>query len=171
MRNLVLVLVFGLVSTLNVLGQSDSDRQVVLNSLNNSRMDSILNYVTPTYANHKKYVSRMLDVLYAKDFNVILGMVKTKGFNGLYYLNEYDGIDLKGNTSSDSIVNVLNEFVKNLPKNKSKVVMKIEELQALNDDVVLEEYTYIKNGTTYFIRFGFSNTQMSGMYVNIHSKY
>ena len=78
MRNLVLALV--LVSTLNVLGQSDSDRQVVLNSLNNSRMDSILNFVTPTYANHKKYVSRMLDVLYAKDFNIILEMVKTKGF-------------------------------------------------------------------------------------------
>jgi hypothetical protein len=153
------------------LGQTDSDRQVILNSLNNSILDSILNYVTPTYANHNKYVSRMLDVLYAKDFDVILGMVKTKGFNGLYYQNEYDGIYLNGNTSSDSIVNVLNEFVKNLPKNKSKVVMKIEKLQALNDNVVLEEYTYTKNGTTYFFGFGFSNTQMNGMYVNIHSKY
>jgi len=170
MRNLVLVLVFGLVSTLNVLGQTDSDRQVVLNSLNNSRMDSILNYVTPTYANHKKYVSRMLDVLYDKDFNVILGMVKTKGFNGLYYLNEYDGIDLNGNTSSDSIVNVLNEFAKNLPKNKSKVVVEITELLD-NDYSVFEEYTYTKNGTTYFIRFVFANTQMNGAYLNIHSKY
>lgn len=113
----------------------------------------------------------MLDVLYAKDFNIILGMVKTKGFNGLYYLNEYVGIDLNGKTSSDSIVNVLNEFVKNLPENKSKVVMKIEELQALNDDVVFEEYTYTKKGTNYFFRFVFTNTQMNGAYLNIHSKY
>lgn len=169
MRNLVLV--FGLVSTLNVLGQSDSDIQVVLNSLNNSRMDSILNYVTPTYANHKKYVSHMLDVLYAKDFNVILGMVKTKGFHGLYYVNESDAMDLNGNTSSDSIVNVLNEFVINLPKNKSKVVVEITEILANNDKAVFEEYTYTKNGTTYLIGFVFTNTQMNGAYLNIRSKY
>ena len=71
---------------------------------------------TKVFANHGKYKNHLLDILYSKKLDIIVDMVKTKGFTGLYYLNDYDGVDLKSNVSSDSITNVLNKFTKDLPK-------------------------------------------------------
>ena len=98
-------------------------------------------------------------------------MVQTKGFTGFYYLNEYDGVDLKSNTISDSIYNALNSFVNDLPKDRTKVKEYIGESSFLSELTSFEEYTYIKGGKTYFIRFVYINAQMNGIYLNIHSKY
>jgi hypothetical protein len=98
-------------------------------------------------------------------------MVKTKGFNGFYYLKEYYGVDLKINTPPDSIYNSLNDFAKDLPKNRTKVNVSISESSFLSELTSFEEYTYIKGETTYFIRFVYINAQMNGIYLNIRSKY
>jgi hypothetical protein len=126
---------------------------------------------TKVFANHSKYKNHLLDILYSKKLDIIVDMVKTKGFTGLYYLNDYDGVDLKSNVSSDSITNVLNKFTKDLPKDRTKVKVDINESNFLSEVTSFEEYTYIKKNTTYFIRFVYINAQMKGIYLNIHCKY
>jgi hypothetical protein len=98
-------------------------------------------------------------------------MVKTKGFTGLYYLNEYYGVDLKSDTPTDSISNVLNVFVKDLPKDRTMVKVYTNDSSFLTEVTSFEEYTYIKKDKTYFIRFVYINGQMNGIYLNIHSQY
>ena len=126
---------------------------------------------TRVFANHNKYKNHLLDILYSKNHNIIVDMVKTRGFNGFYYLNEYYGVDLKINTPVDSIYNSLNDFAKDLPKNRTKVNVYISESSFLSELTSFEEYTYIKGETTYFIRFVYINAQMNGIYLNIRSKY
>jgi hypothetical protein len=126
---------------------------------------------TQVFANHNKYKNHLLDILYSKKLNIIVDMVKTKGFNGFYYLKEYYGVDLKINTPPDSIYNSLNDFAKDLPKNRTKVNVSISESSFLSELTSFEEYTYIKGETTYFIRFVYINAQMNGIYLNIRSKY
>jgi len=167
MKNLVLVL--GLIATLNIFGQNISDKEIVMNSVKDTRLDSILNSTTPTFANHNKFKKHLLDILYTKKINVIVDMVKTKGFKGFYYLNEYNEVDLNKNTSSDSIVNSLNDFVKDLPKDKSKVNVNINDSNSIKDIITIEEYSYIKNNKTYLIVFCFINSQMDGIYLDIRT--
>jgi hypothetical protein len=126
---------------------------------------------TQVFANHNKYKNNLINILYSKNLNIIVDMVKTQGFSGFYYLNEFDGVELKSNSPIDSIYNSLNEFAKNLPKNRKGIKTSINELSFLSDVTSFEEYTYIKRETTYFIRFVFINGQMNGIFLNIRSKY
>lgn len=156
-----ILLVLGLVLSLNIYSQDLSDSINISDTWQSTKV----------FANHNKYKNHFLDILYSKKVDIIVDMVKTKGFTGLYYLNEYYGVDLKSNVGSDSIVNVLNVFVKDLPKDRRKVVEYTNESSFLNEVTSFEEYTYIKNDTTYFIRFVYINAQMNGIFLNIHSKY
>ena len=172
MKKLVLSLVFGLVTLLNVFAQKSSDNDKVFNSLKDKRIDSIINSVTPVYGNHSNLKKQILNVLYDKKYDIILSAINTKGFKGLYYLNEYDGQDLKPNTTPDSVfVNTLKNFTNKLPKNKSKVISKFTNTSFINDKMLFEEYTYVNDDTTYFLRVVYINSQLNGMYLNIHSQY
>lgn len=172
MRKLVLSLVLGLVTSLNIFSQESSDNEMVFNTLKDKRIDSIVNSTTPSYNDHSGLKKQILNVLYTKKFEVILDAIKSKGFKGFYYLNEYDGKDLKPKSTSEStFVEVLKNFSKKLPKNKSKVTTKFTESNFINDKMFYEEYEYKNNDTTYFLRVVHINSQMNGMYLNIHSKY
>lgn len=148
-----------------------TDRDVAI-SLKDERIDSIILQKTPAFANHSEYKGRLLDILYSKNFDAIVDMTKARGFKGIYYLNEYEGVEIKGNAAADSaIAGLFGKFAKELPRNKSKVDRKIFKSSFINDSMFFEEYAYSKKETTYFIRFVFINSQMNGILVNIHSKY
>ena len=88
MEKLVLSLVFGLITLLNVFSQTSSDNDKVFNSLKDKRIDSIINSVTPSYGNHSNLKKQILNVLYDKKYDVILSAINTKGFKSLYYLRK-----------------------------------------------------------------------------------
>ena len=157
MKTLILILTIFIIS--NTFSQTDS-----INSSNTWQP-------TKVFANHLKYKNHLLDILYSKKIEIIVDMVKTKGFTGLYYLNEYYGVDLKSDTPTDSISNVLNVFVKDLPKDRTMVKVYTSDSNFLTELTSFEEYTYIKKDKTYFIRFVYINGQMNGIYLNIHSQY
>lgn len=164
------ILILAIAST-STIAPCQTDRDVY-NSLKDERIDSIILQKTPAFANHSEYKGRLLDILYSKNFDAIVDMTKARGFKGIYYLNEYEGVDIKGNAAADSaIAGLFGKVAKELPRNRSKVDRKISESSFINDAMFFEEYAYSKKGTTYFIRFVFINSQMNGILVNIHSKY
>lgn len=167
-----LILGLCLVVSLNGFTQNSSDKEIITIVSNNKRIDSIINSVTPSYKNHSNLKKQILNLLYSKKYDVIIDAINSKGFKGFYYLNEYDGKDLKSKTTPDSVfVDILKNLNKKLPKNKSKVITKFTESSFINDKMLFEEYEFMNDGTTYLLRVVFINSQINGMLLNIHSKY
>jgi hypothetical protein len=172
MKKLVLSLAISLVSVLNVFSQNSSDNEIIYNTFKDKRIDSILNSVTPTYKNHSKLKKQTINLLYEKKFNVILDAIKCKGFQGFYNINDYEIESLIPNTTPDSIfINKLKNFTNNLPKNKSMIKTTFTDVNGIKDKTFFEEYEFIIDNTTYFLRVVYINSQMNGMLLDIHSKY
>lgn len=166
MKKSILIVSFVLVSILNGLSQESYD----LNHFKDSRIDSVINSVTPSYNDHSNLKKQLLNVLYNKKYNQILDAINTKGFKGLYYLNKYNGQNLIPSNTPDSVfINILKTLTNKLPKNKSKVISKFTESTFINDKMSYEEYEFVNDKTKYFIRIVFINSQINGMLLNIQN--
>jgi len=168
MRKIVLGLAVSLVSLLNVFSQNSSDNDKVYNSFKDKRIDSILNAVTPSYYDHSKLKKEIVNLLYAKKYNDILAAIKCKGFAGFVYLGNNITETFKSNTTPDSVyINTLKIFAKNLPKNKTTIKRTFKDMDFLKDKMFFEEYGYVVNNTTYFLRIVYINSQMNGILLDV----
>jgi hypothetical protein len=154
-----------LVVSLNGISQTNSDNDKVIDVIKNSRVDTIVNFYTPKFADHSKYKGKMLDVLYSKNFNLIISMIKTNGFISLTHLYPNNIVKYTPLVADTSFINLFNTVTSNLPKNKSKVETKLSSCNISNDKLLFEEYTFEKNNKTYFVRFLFRNSQLEGIFI------
>jgi hypothetical protein len=54
-----------------------------------------------------------------------------------------------------------------LPKNKTTIKRTFKDMDFLKDKMFFEEYGYVVNNTTYFLRIVYINSQMNGILLDI----
>lgn len=161
-----------LIFSLDLFAQVNSDSAIIMNAFKDERIDSILNSVTPAYANHTKLKKQIIKLLYAKKYDAILNAIKCKGFKGFSNLGDDYTEIFESDTTSDSIyIKTLENLAKNLPKNKKSIQSTFTDLNFLKDKMFFEEYRFNQNKTTYLLRIVFINNQLNGILIDIRSRY
>lgn len=162
-------LLFFLLLSTSTIAQTD------IEILKDPKIDSILNQVTKTTEDHSRLTGKLLQFMYDGNVSDLVNFTRKVGFTGLYYLNEYDGTNYSGESLLDvadtTILKHFCEFTENLPKDKGNVKIEIKSVDVINDRMLFEEYEYIVDKKTYFIRFVFNNSQITGILIKIHSRY
>jgi len=149
--------------------------QMDIEILKDPRIDSILNKVTKTTEDHSRLTGKLLQVMYDDKVSDLVNVTRKVGFTGLYYLNEYEGTDYSSENlleaADTTLQNRFCHFIENLPADRGEVKIEITSVDGVNDRMLFEEYTYIHNRKTHFIRFVFINSQITGILINIHGRY
>jgi hypothetical protein len=162
------ILVIFLLLSLSATAQTDIEMS------KDPKIDTILNQITKTTEDHSNLAGKLLQVMYDGKVSDLVNITRKVGFTGLYYLNEYDGTNYSDErlleTSDTTLQNRFCHFIENLPTDRGEVRIEIKSTKGI-DMMLFEEYTYMLGGKTYFIRFVFINSQITGILINIHGRY